>query len=333
MKKTFILFIGFFVAVSGFAQSFTKFDVTDNNGKKGLNGLAHRTGAGIIDILVPEDFNVSNVTIDYELDENATLATDPLPVDFTTAQKIKTTNTTVDPVTTKEWTVTLKKVKKAPLPLSLDFSDPSLNTADWNEDVVGWAPAAIDGNQASVIRYGNHTTTFIVAFSDAPTKITYSLNIVGATNVFGDALFVVYASADGETWTAIRTFDNSNPILNSATEYSNDLAADIRYVKWVYHTRVVNTNLNKITVTKLEGSGILMPEEQANTVYLTDANLHISNPELVKEISLYNISGSLVFSQEKPMANVSVPNLSNGVYFAKIKYNTSNVDTVKLINK
>lgn len=331
MRKFTLTFLLSAFILSGFAQNFTKFEVSDGSSKKGLHGLAHRTGAAIIDILVPEDFDLTTVAIEYELDLNVELITNPLPTDFSSPQTISTKNTETE--ATKNWTVTLKKVRKAPLPLALDFSSTDLNIADWNKDVIGWAPAAIDGGQASVIRYGNLTATFITAFENAPEQAVYSLNVVGAANEFGDALFVVSTSADGETWTAIRTFDKDHPILNEKTQYTDNLASDVRYIKWVYITRVNNVNLNNITITKKEETGVLTSEEQMNQIYFTGNRLRVSNPELVKEISLYSITGSLIMRTENPAAITNIENVTNGLYMAKVKYNTGNETVVKLLNK
>lgn len=256
MKKylPLILFVCIFAAIAN-AQNFSKFEVTDNAGKKGLNGLAHRPGAKVVDILVPEDFNTANVTVDFALEGNGILS-GTMPVDFSTPQTVKTKKDAAASDT--EWTVTLRKVKPAELPLFLDFSQDNLSTAGWDENTEGWAWAAIDTGQSKVIRYGNLTATFIVAFSTAPRNVSYSLNTVGSA--FGDALFHVYASADGETWNALRTFDSTNQIPTTSQSYTDELSEDIRYVKWIYTKRVVNVNLNNIAVLPRDIVGPIEPE-------------------------------------------------------------------------
>lgn len=259
MKKSNIvlaLFALIFCAGIANAQNFSKFDVVDNQGVKGLNGLAHRTGARIIDILVPENFNTSQVTVDYAMDGSSVLSGD-MPVNFSSPQIVKTKKDASSADT--EWTVTLKKVKPDYLPLFLDFSQNNLNTADWNETTKGWAWAAIDPAQTKVIRFGNLTATFIVAFSEAAETISYSLNKIGSD--YGDALFHVYASADGEDWETLRTFDQENPLQTTATSYTDNLSDVIRYVKWVYTKRVLNVNLNNISVMPKEIEYPIEPED------------------------------------------------------------------------
>lgn len=251
-----------FVAVVAFllqsvnAQNFSKFDVTDNNGVKGLNGLAHRTGARIIDILVPENFNLTQVTVDYALD-GAGLLIGEMPVDFSSPQIVKTKKDEASEDV--QWTVTLKKVKSSYLPISLDFSAGNITTAGWNENTKGWAWAAIDPTQTKVVRFGNLTATFLIAFSNQTDAVSYTLNKIGGD--YGDALFHVYASADGVQWTTLRTFDKDNPLQSSITSYTDSLTADVRYIKWVYTKRVLNVNLNNISVLPKEIDHPIEPED------------------------------------------------------------------------
>lgn len=259
---TFMLIAGLTVAN---AQNFSKFDVVDNNGIKGLNGLAHRTGAKIIDILVPEEFNLTALTVDYEIAGSGQLA-EPMPTDFSSPQIVKTQQDASSPTT--DWTVTVRKVKSAPLPLFLDFADSNYTPADWNETSAGWAWAAIDTGQKKVVRFGNLTATLIVAFNSSAESITYSMGTVGG-NDFSTGLFHVYASADGEHWTVLRTFDQANPLIGVRDNYTENLDADVRFVKWVYTQRVVNVNIYGISVLPKE----IEVEPEPEDPYKADFNL------------------------------------------------------------
>ena len=255
MKRCILLAIctlsAYFVAE---AQNFSKFDVTDNTGKKGLNGLAHRPENKIIEILVPEGFNLANVSVDYAL-EGTGILSENMPTDFTTPKIVKT-KTDASASTDTEWTVTLREVKSETLPFFLDFSQAGLTPAAWNESSKGWAYAGIDNGQANVARFINNTSTFIVAFSEAAENISYSLNSIGLA--FGEGLFHIYASSDGEIWNILRTFDNSNPIARTSSLYTDNLSEDIRYVKLVYTDYTVNINLRSISIVPKD---IIMPAE------------------------------------------------------------------------
>jgi beta-glucanase (GH16 family) len=258
MKRFYvIILLGtlFTLIVNG--QNFSKFDVSDNKGVKGLNGLAHRTGAKTIDILVPENFNTSNVTVDFEFDGGGILA-ESMPIDFTAPQIVKVKKDPAAAVT--EWTVTFRSVKPDSLPLQIDFSDDKFTPADWNGSTKGWAWASIDTAQKKVVRFGNLTATLIATFNEPAENVTYTIASVG-NNEFGNGLFHVYASANGEDWTVLRTFDNSQPLTSERASYTEELSEDIRYVKWVYTTRTINVNIYSFSVMPKEVVVIPEPED------------------------------------------------------------------------
>ena len=286
MKRIFTSLLALAFVISLSAQNFIKFDATDSNGVKALNGVAFRST--LMDILVPENFDVTNVVVDYEV-----AATDALvgsmPTDFSTPKTVSVQGASA----TKDWTVTFKKVKKAALPLDIAFSTTGLKTTDWNENTLGWAGAGLDPAQSQIARYGNVTVTFLTAFSDPAEKISYYINAVGGT--LANGIFDVLTSADGITWNQETRFDSSNPLNATLTEHSITPASNVRYAKWVYTNRDgKNVNINTISITKGIGTGI-NDESVDNEEVIYVSNNQLSVPAATKRVSIYNTVGSLIY--------------------------------------
>lgn len=311
MRKIFTFLLTCAFATSLSAQNFMKFDAIDGSGVKALNGLAHRTGAGQMEILVPTNFDLTNVAVDYQIAETDELLS-AMPTNFSSPQKVNLKS----PTSTKEWTITFKKVKPSALPIELNFSATNLSS-DWTADTEGWAGASIDPAQNKVVRFSNVTTAFVTAFSDAPKAVTYKIFSVGATAFTG--IFDVFTSADGNTWDTAEQFNTTNPMATgSAQEYSLTLAPSVRYIKWVYTERAgTNVTLNNILVEKAEGTSIDNETSEANQMYVNNNELFVSDNSSIAKLEVFNLIGTQVYSVKQPNNVTNLSTLSQGIYIAK----------------
>lgn len=323
MKKLFTFFAVCLMAASISAQNFMKFDAVDINGVKALHGIAHRTGASQLDILVPENFDVANVNVDWNISATDEMLTSPFPTDFTSPQTISVKS----PTNTKNWTVTFKKVKPAALPLDLTFSA-DFPTNSWDGNTLGWAGAALDpaDKNSSVVRFATVTTTFITAFTDAPGKVSFTMKALAA---FGEGVFDVLSSEDGITWKSEMQMNSENAVPQADTEYSFTPLSNVRYVKWVYTKRVANMTMNNITIEKATSTVI---EESAVT-----PNVYVNGNELVvaaeiNKVEVYNVAGAQALVANNPSTSIDLSGLAKGIYVAKATTENA-TKTIKFIIK
>ncbi|MEG1586614.1 MAG: hypothetical protein RR346_07050 [Bacteroidales bacterium] len=313
MKKIYLLLPSFFLGVTTMnAQNFTKFDAVDDQGVKALTGLSHRTGKARITLLVPENFNVGNVTVAAEVDSDASFTT--IPTDFTTPQTVTITKESA--LQPKTWTITFKKIKPATLPFTLNFNE-GFTTDQWNaETSVGWGGAEIDDSavNAKQIRFGTAPTAFAIAFNETPHELIYDLNVVGQ-NPFNGVLRVSAKSATGE-WGILTEYTSANPMASSVAEsYAHPLASDIRFVKWEYITRDAsqNVHLNNIEVMRNDGTAITGIQTPGPVFSVNGNQLLISDPEEVLSVSLFNLQGQKIYQKQAPLATEILTGCNNGI--------------------
>jgi hypothetical protein len=250
MRKIFTLLLAVFAASAAQAQGFSSISVPGAYTDAGI-----RPGQPLIHFVVPNTFDRTNVAVQYTVEEGSELVGE-FPTNFTATQTV-TVKKTDDSAPAKNWKITLNPITPAPLPLAHDFSTDQ-TTADWTPATIGWAYAGIDIAQTSVARYGNPGITFIAAFNESPKDVTYTLQSLGGGFVDGSQ-FDVDASANGITWRTIRSFQGTaTGVPTTNTEYTTDLAATDRFVRWVYVTRQgsINVNLRKFSISKGEGGSV-----------------------------------------------------------------------------
>jgi len=328
MKKIFTFLIACLAITTLSAQNFMKFDATDNNGVKALTGLTHLTGKSTVDIIVPENFNLTNVTVDWAVAATDEVLTTPFPTDFSTPQIISVKGVS----STKNWTVTFRKINSASLPLSLVFSTDNMTNA-WTPATIGWAGASIDpaDNNAKVVRFGIAASSFVIGFSDAPAELSYKIFMVGADPFEGQ--FDVLTSTDGVDWVSKTKFDSENPMaVSNLTEYNTSLETDVRFVKWVYTTRPGSRNvtMNNISVTKSTVSIIDNTQDEVVNMYVNNGELVISDGNVLK-VEVYNTVGAQTMMVNNPSNSVDLSALPSGVYVAKATNTDGKASVVKFI--
>lgn len=332
MKKiymlTTLLFLG---SIAMKAQNFTRFDAVDNNGVKALTGLSHRTGKARITILVPDNFDVKNVSVSAEVDSDASFT--EIPSDFTTPQTVTITKESA--LQPKTWTITFKKVRSAALPLEVAFSE-EYTSDSWDAATTfGWAAAEIDDNVANtkLVRFGTAPTAFAIAFKDAPKEISYDLNVVGQAAFIGE--FKVSAKSETGDWIVLADYNTANPMVSALpSTYTHSLNSDMRYVKWEYIQRFnsQNVNLNQIAVTASDGTTIAAVQSSGFRISNDGKMLSFSAPEQVNSVEVYNVMGKLQYSSFSAIHPVALP-VENGVYIVRVTLKDGSTVKQQLIIK
>ncbi len=233
------------VTVAGKTPSvpFTRFTATNNS----------ETAIGDVQSIFPANTDLSNVNVTFLLDPgNVVSEPNPFPTDWSsTATVIKVMNTVG---TWAKHKITLKVLKPAPLPIEIK-TGPGGNffSSYWTPDTIGWAGACIDNN-SEYIRFGGFgKASFVVAFTDIPDSLIYTLKVLH-TEWHTNNIFDVDGSTDGINWTSIKRYDATvaMPTASPAIIVRLKIAPEYRYVRWHYTNRAAsNVLLENITVTKL----------------------------------------------------------------------------------
>ena len=91
---------------------------------------------------------------------------------------------------------------------------------------------SVDGNAARLDSSGDWIQIY---FSGTPATVSYWAMVNGA---FGTSTFKVQQSANGSAWTDVYTFNDTNPVPTTATQYEHFLLSGSRYVRIIYTTKV-----------------------------------------------------------------------------------------------
>ncbi|NDW09634.1 hypothetical protein D0T56_08230 [Dysgonomonas sp. 520] len=227
-------------SVNTFAQGFASFDVEGSLFKSSIKNI--KTGPSKVEVIVGNDVDLKNVKFKYKL-LSACRLEDKIDKNFTSPQKVEISKN----ATSKDWTILVKKLQPATLPLDISFSndDPSI----YNSSTKGWVTFNTDEGKPQVVRFGNSDVSFLVAFDGEAKDVSYDLKVVGAKGTEFDGKFEVSASPDGKNWNTIVTYDSKTP-FSTDNSFTNELESDVRFVKWTYVTREKqNVNLNNIIVS------------------------------------------------------------------------------------
>lgn len=187
---------------------------------------------------------------------------------------------------TKEITVTQRHlvIDYATLPFTYDGNGTELPTGLTQNGLgtYGSSPA---------MKFDTTDDYLILKFNEAPGILTFDIK----GNSFSGGTFKVQTSIDGDTYTDLETYNSLDNIIQSE-EFN--LAADVRYIKWVYTEKVSgNVALGNIRLDKV----LLLSYPQASYT----ANLYdgfeaplLSNP--------YNLSPITYSSSNESVAKVKV---------------------------
>ena len=241
MKKLIFSVLSIVLVLPVFSQGFASFNVDGSFQPAVIKYVTD--GPSFIEVLVNEKTDIKNVKFKYKLNGGCSLEKE-LKTDFCQPQTVVVNK---NDGSSKEWIVNVKQLKAASLPLELTFSNNNLSI--WDQSIVGWAGIGIDPRITSVIRFGNKGVSFWVAINKPAKKLDYQLKMVSKESVKFDGEFIVEASADGQSWSLIKEFNEQNQI-SADGNYRHDITKDVRFIRWTYQTRLkLNLNLNNIYVT------------------------------------------------------------------------------------
>ncbi|MEA4985501.1 hypothetical protein SDC9_36646 [bioreactor metagenome] len=311
---------------------FAAFNPTNYDSSKPTQVPVPGTG----EIIYPDGTDLSNVNVSLNVGTDSYIETpNPLPTDWSsTVSGIRVTKTASPPVIWGEYNITLKKIKPAALPLEIKTGTGNFDSNSWTTSTLGWAGACIDKNQ-TLIRFGSVKRSFVVAFTDAPDSLYYTIKYL--TTSFptdGTVVFDVDGSADGINWTSINQYNATNPMPLSSPAVKAELkiAPQYRYIRWIFTKRgSTNVSLENILVTKDSTTG--NATHLANSVKLYPVGskaLQLESSEDVKSLRLYNITGTMVLEKMNPGSEISVNDLIPGIYIGEVRLKNGNVISKKI---
>ena len=264
------------------------------------------------------DLSNLNVTLNVGTDSQVE-APVPLPTDWSsTVTGIKVTK--IDLSSWAKYNITLKTIKPASLPLEIKTGAGNFDSNSWTKETVGWAAACIDKSQ-TLIRFGSANRSFMLAFTDAPDSLIYTIKFLAATWDVNN-IFDVDGSADGITWTSIKQYNATvaMPISSPAVITRLKIAPEYRYIRWIYTKRAsTNVSLENIMVTKDTTTGTLLPEVHKVKLYTSGDQLQIVNAEEISRLKVYSIAGSLVMDVVNPSSETNIQSLNRGMYIAELR--------------
>ncbi|MEI8087069.1 MAG: hypothetical protein WCG93_12745 [Paludibacter sp.] len=223
---------------SVFSQVFTSFSVRGS-----LTETRLKNSISKIETIVDETFDIKNLDFKYKLN-SGTSVSDSTPVgkDFTKPQYIKLENANEG---NKVWEVAVNQLKGTALPFALSFS------ADLPIDIKTpnpkpWAGYGLDYKRADAIYFFDEGVAFYIAFNPGAKELKFNMSLLWKEEFAGEV--GVETSANLKNWSTIATCSASKPILKNSA-FSLPLKPDVKFVRWVYYTRVKqNVTLNNISV-------------------------------------------------------------------------------------
>lgn len=287
--------------------------------------------AGGLEMVFLPNQSFANLTVTPTLSANTVLKNPTaMPTDYTTNQLIEIEST--DPAGVAFYNIIFKNIKPIALPVTYNFSE-------WTKDTEGWAGACVEASGENV-KVGSTNRNFVLAFSDAPETLNYSIFVAAATWDAGN-VFDIDASTDGITWTNIKKYDATNVMpLSGATiaekEQTLALNANVKYVRFNYTIRIAgNVTVSKISVTKGEGTSITNNTSAKASAFVANGakELSIVNAEEVAKVELFNVAGQNALVKVQPANTVSLNTLANGIYLVRLTLVDGSVATTKVIVK
>ncbi len=296
------------------------------------------TRTGIGEIVYPAGTDLSNVTVHLNSGEDPIVAPSPLPTNWTsTVTGIKVQQK--DNVNEKaDYNITVKVINPAPLPLEITTgADGDFDSNSWTPSTVGWAGACIDKDR-DVVRFGSANRSFVIAFSDVPDVLSYKIKFNGTWDEKPKNVFDIDVSEDGVNWTSLVKYDKNNPMPESSTEMEEDLNSKVRYVRWVFTARDSKGGsvlLENISVTKGSGTDVknVYLEKIGANFLQANNTLVLKDNSLVSKLSVYNVSGSMIYQVNNPKNCVDLSILTAGVYFVSMETVDGLIVSKKLLKK
>lgn len=179
---------------------------------------------------------------------------------------------------TKEFTVTVKPQNIAELPFEFTGGKADIeNTLGISQEGLG-----TDYSGTTNLRFDDTGDCVIIHFNGQAEKLAYDIK----GNSFSNGTFTVQQSADGSAYTDVVTYTE----LGNAATKEHELAAESRYVKFIYTEKVNgNVGLGNITISKPDSRQDAGLAWNPTSVTLTQGDAFtaptLNNPNYVSDIS------------------------------------------------
>lgn len=166
-------------------------------------------------------------------------------------------------------TTSLFGFSQATLPTSCDFAGSQLPAVGWTTNNAQYYGAS--GNPAPAFKIAKTGDWLLINVASAPGVMTF--DIMG-NSFSGAGTFEVQESADGNTYTTNKLYNQGNIPTNNYTNQSITLNAATRYIKFIYINKTAgNVGLDNITVNAAAVSHQQMGVE-VNSTSITNNSTH-----------------------------------------------------------
>ncbi|MPM79821.1 hypothetical protein SDC9_126863 [bioreactor metagenome] len=157
---------------------------------------------------------------------------------------------------TSAYTITMRKIKPATLPLELNFGK-NFQAKSWQDTgdaYIGWAGVCLEQNSSGIPKITNLKHQLILSFSGEAKELSYAISF-GAEKWPGENNFNVESSVDGLKWDILFQYNSSNPMAGSKASKEDKLKtlalkSNVRFVRFVFSQRLGGgfESLNNIIV-------------------------------------------------------------------------------------
>jgi len=269
--------------------------------------------------MLSNEVDLTNLSFNFILPAGTTLES-AMPTDFSTVSKQSVVlNSSWG---TRKAYITVKKIKSVSTDVDLTF-DIANNTNSWTDATEGWIANGISETETSNARFENEKAALVIGWESEMMQLFFDIST--ETSGF-TGMFTVESSADAIEWDFVTHFNACNDISSSPSRILTSLPENARYVRFVYTCRngSQTVNINNIQT-------IFFPTSIANTQQAEDlifypnpahAQITISEPNSLKELSIYSISGVLVKRVSEVLSVLNVNDLKPGMYFIKSVFST-----------
>ena len=216
-----------------------------------------------------------------------------------------------DKTVTKDVTITQVKSPIATLPSVFNSGKAEIANA------AGYSQSGIDDNDYSTdntkLKFNNQNDYLILRFDGVPGKLSFNMKGNPSSGDNCEGTFKVQTSTDGETYTDLEQY--INPSKTESSQVFNNIAANVRYIKWIYSARTSgNVGIGNICLSnKVE---ISLSEYEWGT-FVAGAPLDFTGSEVKAYIVTNHNGATLTKTQITGTVPANTPLLVNaeeGVY-------------------
>jgi len=293
--------------------------------------------------IVASDFDVTNVsnitltaytgfTISVDLPADRSAALTPTGLNFQTTK-------TADG-TTSNYTLYIHKINKATIPYSLNFGSLfPYNTA--TPDFNGWGYRLLNNATTPQLASTSSTNSFFLAFNPSLSTDSLVCNYYASNNNTQTGLSgTINTSIDGVTWTTIKSMSNDLPANNATLaqkRFASLLPTGTQYVQFLLTGKASTDPAVNVNVIYVKHFGNITAVQTITdydpNITINGHNLSIKNNLNYTSLQLISIQGKTIQTYNHPNSEISLPNLSKGLYIINARKNNGSLICKKVILK